>query len=106
MNKNHYIIILLVIILAFNVGARFPEYGNDEKIRIWEPVAEQDVLGRLYEFLLTNNITNCYEFEEEQNHLLLKCWSNEYVLDVSIMTRNKFRFLTMQPDYSTNVVAC
>lgn len=106
MNKNYYIIILVFIILAFDVYARFPDYGNDDKVRIWEPVVEQNVLERLYDFLMANNITNCYEFEEEQSHLLLKCWSNEYILDVSIMTRNKFRFITMQQDYSTNVVAC
>ena len=106
MNNNHFIIILAIIIMAYNVYARFPDFGYDDKVRIWEPVAEQNVLERLYEFLITNNITNCYEFEEEKNHLLLKCWSNEYILDVSIMTRNKFRFLTMQPEYTNNIVAC
>ena len=106
MNNSHLIIILLVIILVFDAYARFPDYGNDNKVRVWEPVIEQDVLGRLYEFLITNNVTNCFEFEEERTHLLLKCWSNQYMVDVSVMTRNQFPFVAIQPGYSTNVVAC
>ena len=106
MMSCNYFVIILVIIMAFNVYARFPDYGNDNKIRVWEPVMEQDVLSRLYNFLLANNITNCYEFEEERSHLLLKCWSNEFVVDVSIMTRNKYPFITMHQDYSSNIVAC
>ena len=51
MNNNHFIIILAIIIMAYNVYARFPDFGYDDKVRIWEPVAEQNVLERLYEFI-------------------------------------------------------
>ena len=107
MNTKSIVILFTVFIfLIINVYGYFPDYGNDDKIRIWEPVANQDVLYRLYSFLISNNITNCYEFQEETSHLLLKCWSNQYVLDVSIMTRNKFKAIDMFPSYDNNIVAC
>ena len=106
--KICFIIISLVIITTVTSSFynEFPDYGNDNKVRVWEPVMSNNILDRLYNFLNNNNITNCYEFEEEQHHLLLKCWSNEYVVDVSVMARNKFRFLQISPNPQPNYVLC
>ena len=96
--KIYFIMTALLIIttVTSRIYNDFPDYGNDNKVRVWESVMSDTILDRLYNFLNNNNITNCYEFEEEQHHLLLKCWSNEYVVDVSVMTRNK---LVLMPKF-------
>ena len=107
-HKIYFIFIVLVIIttVTSSIYNEFPDYGNDDKVRVWEPVISNNILDRLYDFLNSNNITNCYEFQEEQHHLLLKCWNNQYVVDVSVMARSKFRFLQISQNPQPNYVLC
>ena len=39
---------------------------------------------RIYLFLNQNRITNCFEFSESETNLLLKCWRDNKLTDVSI----------------------
>jgi hypothetical protein len=39
---------------------------------------------RIYLFLNQNRITNCFEFRETETNLLLKCWRDNKLTDVSI----------------------
>ena len=103
---NIFILFYFCLFLINNCLAHFPNYGYDHKIRIWQPLMAETVEERFNDFLYSNNITNCYEFQEEDNHFLLKCWTNEDLVDVSILIKNQMRFLSIASEATTNIVHC
>ena len=103
---NIFILFYFSLFFINNCLAHFPNYGYDNKIRIWQPLMTETVEERLNDFLYSNNITNCYEFQEEDNHFLLKCWTNKDLVDVSILIKNQMRILSIAPGPTTNIVHC
>ena len=90
------------------IEQRFPNYGSDDISRIWNRIdgSSHGLEIKISEFLYDNNITNCFEHQENLNHLILKCWSFEDLVDVSILIRrnNPLPILTDNP--STTIATC
>ena len=71
-------IILLLSILCIVSG-----YSTN-KPRVWERIPQYFVSNRVVGFLNENRITNCFEYQETETNLLLKCWRDNKLTDVSI----------------------
>ena len=72
------------------------------KPRLWTRIPKFYVDDRVKHFISNRGINNCFEFKETENNLLLKCWRNNKLTDVSIMIgpgkkkkRYKFSSLTI-----------
>jgi hypothetical protein len=52
--------------------------------RLWTRIPKFCVDDRITSFLNQNRITNCFEFRETDTNLLLKCWRDNELTDVSI----------------------
>lgn len=69
-------ILLLLFCLICNVHC--------DKPRVWERIPQYFVDHRVSSFLNQNRITNCFEYVESPTNLLLKCWRDNKLTDVSI----------------------
>ena len=54
------------------------------KPRLYTRIPQYFVDDRVSNFLNENRITNCFEFRETETNLLLKCWRDNKLTDVSI----------------------
>ena len=70
----------LLIILLFILLTRV--YSN--KPRVWLKIPHFYVVSRVEFFLNENRLNNCFEFRESETNLLLKCWRDNQLTDVSI----------------------
>ena len=68
--------ILLIFCLICNVQSSKP--------RLWNRIPQHFVDYRVSGFLNENRITNCFEYVESPTNLLLKCWRDNKLTDVSI----------------------
>lgn len=50
---------------------------------IWDKIAQ--VNTRVSQFLNDRGINNCFEFEEDNNNLHLKCWTDNELVNVDII---------------------
>jgi len=57
---------------------------NANKPRLYTRIPKFYVDDRVRNFLNQNRITNCFEFSESETNLLLKCWRDNKLTDVSI----------------------
>ena len=57
---------------------------TDSKPRLYTRIPQYLVDDRVSNFLNQNRITNCFEFRETETNLLLKCWRDNKLTDVSI----------------------
>jgi hypothetical protein len=55
--------------------------------RMWTRIPKFLVDDRVQNFLNQHRINNCYEFQESDTNLLLKCWKDEQLTDVSIQIK-------------------
>ena len=74
MIKNILYLIFIMPVLSY----------TSEKPRVWERIPRYVVSNYVNSFLNENRITNCYNYIEDRNNLLLKCWRDERLTDVSI----------------------
>ena len=58
--------------------------SSDNRARIWMRIPPHYVDSRLSGFLNENRIINCFEFKETETKLLLKCWRDNKLTDISI----------------------
>ena len=56
-----------------------------DKPRLWTRIPKFYVYERVKYFMNSNGINICFEFQETENNLLLKCWRNDKLTDVSII---------------------
>ena len=56
----------------------------NSKPRLYTRIPQYLVDDRVSNFLNQNRITNCFEFGESETNLLLKCWRDNKLTDVSI----------------------
>jgi len=56
----------------------------NSKPRLYTRIPQYLVDDRVSNFLNQNRITNCFEFRETETNLLLKCWRDNKLTDVSI----------------------
>jgi len=61
------------------------------KPRLWTRIPQFFVSERVNNFINSNGITNCFEFQETSTNLLLKCWRDNKLVDVSIDIKNKYK---------------
>jgi len=52
--------------------------------RLWTRMPKFYVDNRVTSFLNQNRITDCFGFSESETNLLLKCWRDNKMVDVSI----------------------
>ena len=52
--------------------------------RLWTKIPKFYVDDRVTNFLNQNSIIDCFEFSETDTNLLLKCWRDNELTDVSI----------------------
>ena len=57
---------------------------NANKPRLYTRIPKFFVDDRVSNLLNQNRITNCFEFRESETNLLLKCWRDNKLTDVSI----------------------
>ena len=86
-------IIIILCFLCFTVYATKPT--------IWSRIPKFYVDDRVKYFINNRGIIDCFEFQESENNLLLKCWKNNKLTDVSITInpgkrkKNRFSGLTI-----------
>jgi len=51
---------------------------------VWDRIPQFKVNDRVNSFLNKQGINNCYEYEESQNNLHLKCWIDNELVNVDI----------------------
>lgn len=71
-------IFVILFMLFFSVMAA-------DKPRLWTRIPKFYVDDRVIYFINNRGLNNCFEFQETENNLLLKCWRNNKLTDVSIM---------------------
>ena len=57
---------------------------QSSKPRVWDRIPPFFIDQRVVGFLNQNRITNCFEYVESPTNLLLKCWRDNKLTDVSI----------------------
>ena len=57
---------------------------KSDRPRVWLKIPHFYVVSRVEFFLNQNRLTNCFEFRESETNLLLKCWRDNQLTDVSI----------------------
>ncbi len=82
MYPRHVILYLLLFLsrLIYNQG----EFFSLDRPRVWSRLPPFFVKERVYTFMNENLLTNCFEYREKPNMLLLKCWSNNKLKNVKI----------------------
>lgn len=68
--------LIIFLLLLICVGANKP--------RLWTRIPQFYVDNRVQQFINQNRITNCFEYQETETNLLLKCWRDNKLTDVSI----------------------
>ena len=71
--------VLLVLLIMFILFTSI-----ESRVREWSRIPQYFVNKRVTNFLDEHRITNCFEFLETPTNLLLKCWKNNRLTDVSI----------------------
>jgi len=96
--------ILLFFMLIVNCLCYYDD--NDDRIRVWEKVETNGINHKLYTFLDSHNINNCYEFLERTNLLRLRCYSPHQLFDVDvyIYQRNPVNVNFTTNDYNYPIV--
>ena len=56
---------------------------------LWERIPKNRTKERIYEFIMDRQLDDCFEFHETPSLLRLKCWSRNYLEDVTITIRTK-----------------
>ena len=56
----------------------------NSKPRLYTRIPQYLVDDRVSNFLNQNRITNCFEFSESETNLLIKCWRDNKLTDVSV----------------------
>ena len=80
--------------LAFTAAAQ-QNITRDFKPRVYTRITINHVESRVRDFLMENNINNCYQFLEDNSHMILKCWGGDFwekkqLIDVDIIVRKEY----------------
>lgn len=83
MFKNLFLCVLVLVFAT--VDAR--EYDDsDGRSRVWTRIPENGINHKMYRYLAEQDITNCYEFQEQPRLLRLRCQSlDRQIFDVDII---------------------
>ena len=56
----------------------------DNKVRVYQRIPENFVATAIYEFVKGNGINNCFQFQETESQLLLKCLRDNELVNTEI----------------------
>jgi len=78
--------ILRVILFYLNIVL---VYSN--RARLYRRIPQYFVADAVYGFIQDNRLNNCFEFYENDNKLILKCWRDNKLVDaeINIINRDK-----------------
>ena len=60
----------------------------DNRPRVWDRIPKFFVDQRVQNFINQHQITNCFEFLEDENYLRLRCWKDNKLTDVDIKIKS------------------
>ena len=62
-----------------------------DRSRLYRRIPQYFVADAVYGFIQDNRLSNCFEFLENDNQLLLKCWRDNKLVDaeINIIDRNR-----------------
>ena len=80
--------------LAFTAAAQ-QNITRDFKPRVYTRITINHVESRVRDFLMENNINNCYLFLEDISLMILKCWGGDFwekkqLFEVDIIVRKEY----------------
>jgi len=55
--------------------------------RIWNRIPIGRTNEQIYDFIIKQKLDNCFEFYENSEHLRLKCWMENNLVDIQIRIR-------------------
>lgn len=55
--------------------------------RIWNRIPIGRTNEQIYDFIIKQKLDNCFEFYENSEHLRLKCWVDNNLVDIQIRIR-------------------
>ena len=73
------------ILLFFCLSTTVAYHGTPV---VWNRIIQFQVNDRVTDFLNKRGINNCYEYEENQDNLHLKCWVDNELVNVGIKISN------------------
>ncbi len=62
-------------------------YSN--RARLYNRIPRYLVADAVYGFIQDNRLNNCFEFLENENQLILKCWRDDQLVDAEINIINR-----------------
>lgn len=63
----------------------------DNKIRVYERIPKNFVATTVYNFLMDNDVNNCFSFQESETQLLLKCLRNNRLINAEINIYDSYK---------------
>jgi len=76
---------LKILLLLFCLSTSVAYHGTPV---IWNKIIQFPVKIRVSQFLNDKGINNCFEYEEDQSNLHLKCWVDNKLVNVDIKIYN------------------
>jgi len=65
--------------------------ASADRVRLYRRLPQYFVADVVYGFIQDSRLNNCFEYLEDTNQLLLKCWRDNKLVDaeINIIDRNK-----------------
>jgi hypothetical protein len=77
---------LKLLLLFFCLATTSAYHGTPV---VWNRIIQFRVDDRVTDFLNKRGINNCYEYEDNQDNLYLKCWVDNELVNVNIKIYNE-----------------
>jgi|TARA_B100001769_G_C22107974_1_gene598740 hypothetical protein len=92
---KQYLLMKFIKWLLFGIAFSQQNITRDFKPRVYTRITINHVQHAVIDFLMQNNINNCYQFLEEHSHMILKCWGGEFwekkqLFEVDIIVRKEY----------------
>lgn len=64
--------------------------ASSDRARLYRRIPQYFVADAVYGFIQDSRLNNCFEYQENTNQLLLKCWRDNKLVDaeINIIDRN------------------
>ena len=59
------------------------------RARLYQRIPQYFVADAVYGFIQDNRLNNCFEYQETESHLLLKCWRDNKLVDAELKIIDK-----------------
>tara|TARA_B000000557_G_C20795261_1_gene452955 strand:- start:1238 stop:1531 length:294 start_codon:yes stop_codon:yes gene_type:complete len=89
------LLLLLLLICVNKVNSNRRILINNGGI-IWDRIPKYMVKEKVYNFLDENGVNNCFQHIENKDLMLLKCWINNMLVDITIELTYDNRHKTLE----------